>query len=253
MKTVMLILICIASIENEAVSQQNYIDVVYLKNGSVIKGMIIEQIPNETVRIKTLDGSSEIVCKMDDIEKIAKEETKGITNTELNNYENEENDLVRKNNTLKKNNKYEKSKFDGFFSADLNYRFGGEKIDGHIAYGGSIDAGYRLNNLLTIGGILSLNTGALPESYAKNISAFMYIIGGGVKYYLSNRNSISIYSGLSNYSINIKGSDGGSAFALYSRANFGLGNNFGIAPFVNVSFFEIETFFCTGVSVGYRF
>jgi len=73
MKTVLLILICIAFIKNEAVSQQNYIDVVYLKNGSVIKGIIIEQIPNETVRIKTLDGSSEMVCKMDDIQKITKE------------------------------------------------------------------------------------------------------------------------------------------------------------------------------------
>jgi hypothetical protein len=244
---------CVVFIENEAVSQQNFIDVVYLKNGSVIKGIIIEQIPNVTVKIKTLDGSSEIVCKMDDIEKIAKEETKRITNNELNNHENEENTFISKKNPFKKNNKYEKSKFDGFFSADLNYRFGGEKIDGHIAYGGSIDAGYRLNKLITIGGIISLNTGSLPESYIKNISAFMYIIGGGVKYYFSNRNSISIYSGLSNYSINVKGSDGESAFALYSRANFGLSDNFGIAPFVNASFFEIETFFCTGISVGYRF
>ncbi|MFW6203141.1 MAG: hypothetical protein ACOC30_02470 [Marinilabilia sp.] len=30
-----------------AFSQNNYRDIVHLKNGSVIKGMIIEQIPNK--------------------------------------------------------------------------------------------------------------------------------------------------------------------------------------------------------------
>ncbi len=51
---------------------QNYQEVVYLKNGSVIKGIITEQIPNESVTIKTSDGSV-IICKMEDVSKIAKE------------------------------------------------------------------------------------------------------------------------------------------------------------------------------------
>lgn len=52
---------------------QSYTEVVYLKNGSVIKGTIIEQVPNVSLKIKTNDGSL-IICKMDDVEKITKEE-----------------------------------------------------------------------------------------------------------------------------------------------------------------------------------
>ena len=51
---------------------EEYRDVVYLKNGSIIKGTIIEQIPNESLKIKTLDGSI-FVYEMDEISKISKE------------------------------------------------------------------------------------------------------------------------------------------------------------------------------------
>ncbi len=43
-------------------------DVVYLKNGSIIKGEIIEQIPNESMKIKTFDGSI-FVYAMNEIKK----------------------------------------------------------------------------------------------------------------------------------------------------------------------------------------
>jgi len=47
-------------------------DVVYLKDGSIIKGTIIEQIPNVSIKIKTKDGNV-FNYKMEQIEKIAKE------------------------------------------------------------------------------------------------------------------------------------------------------------------------------------
>ena len=53
-------------------SAQELQDVVYLKNGSIIRGIIIEQIPNKTLKIKTAD-SSVFVFKMDDIERITRE------------------------------------------------------------------------------------------------------------------------------------------------------------------------------------
>jgi len=58
-----------------AVYSQNvqYEDVVYLKNGSIIHGMIIEQIPNKTLKIKTADRNI-FVFEFDQIEKITKEE-----------------------------------------------------------------------------------------------------------------------------------------------------------------------------------
>jgi len=50
-----------------------YEDVVYLKNGSIIRGMIVEQIPNKTLKIKTADRNL-FVFEYDQIEKITKEE-----------------------------------------------------------------------------------------------------------------------------------------------------------------------------------
>lgn len=61
--------------ENKADNKSDYIDVVYLKNGGVIKGMIIEQTPNVQIKIQTKDGSI-FVYKFDEIEKITKEQSK---------------------------------------------------------------------------------------------------------------------------------------------------------------------------------
>lgn len=52
-----------------------YVDVVYLKNGSIIRGLIMEQIPNESLKIQTSDGSL-FVYKMEEVVKITKEEKK---------------------------------------------------------------------------------------------------------------------------------------------------------------------------------
>lgn len=55
-------------------AQTNYEDVIYLKNGSIIHGIIIEQIPNVSVKIKS--GPNVFFYKMDEIEKFTKEEIK---------------------------------------------------------------------------------------------------------------------------------------------------------------------------------
>lgn len=49
-------------------------DVVYLKNGSVIRGTIVEQVPNKYIKLKTSDDSI-WVFQMDEIEKFTKEES----------------------------------------------------------------------------------------------------------------------------------------------------------------------------------
>lgn len=47
-------------------------EVIYLKNGSVIRGIIVEQVPNQSLKIQTADGSL-FVFDMDEVEKITKE------------------------------------------------------------------------------------------------------------------------------------------------------------------------------------
>lgn len=51
---------------------QDYRDVVFLKNGSVIKGFYNELYPDDSLRLKTIDGGL-FICSMEDVERIAKE------------------------------------------------------------------------------------------------------------------------------------------------------------------------------------
>ncbi|MDP2693095.1 MAG: hypothetical protein Q8O88_05660 [bacterium] len=73
-------LIVFSFITTFMLAQNNYQDVVYLKNGSIIRGVIIEQVPNESIKIETSDRSI-FVYQMDEIEKITKEE-KAIAKTD---------------------------------------------------------------------------------------------------------------------------------------------------------------------------
>ncbi len=52
--------------------QNNYQDVVYLKNGDTIRGVIIEHVPNKSIKIKTEDKGV-LVYQMDEVEKLTKE------------------------------------------------------------------------------------------------------------------------------------------------------------------------------------
>ena len=62
-----LVLVC-----NFSYGQNNMEDVVYLKNGSIIRGIIIEQVPNQSIKIQTKDRNV-FVFKYDEIEKMTKE------------------------------------------------------------------------------------------------------------------------------------------------------------------------------------
>jgi len=56
---------------------QEVIDVVYLKNGDIVKGIIIENVPNNYIRIE-LEGGSILTYQYTEIEKFARElRTKG--------------------------------------------------------------------------------------------------------------------------------------------------------------------------------
>lgn len=54
---------------------QNVQEVVYLKNGSMVRGIVIEQIPNVSLKVQTSDGSI-FVYQMSEVERITKESIK---------------------------------------------------------------------------------------------------------------------------------------------------------------------------------
>jgi hypothetical protein len=73
MKKLFLLTFCLFTTLNTVFAQQfRYEEVIYLKNGSVIRGMIIEEIPNESYKIQTADRNI-FVYKISEITKITKE------------------------------------------------------------------------------------------------------------------------------------------------------------------------------------
>lgn len=79
-----LALLLFALITTVSFGQSNYQDVVYLKNGSIIKGTIIEQVPNKSIKIETADRSV-FAYQMDEIEKLTKEVIQGKSGGSLSN------------------------------------------------------------------------------------------------------------------------------------------------------------------------
>lgn len=72
MKRTILFLACLMGM-TFAFAQTSLQDVVYMKNGSIIRGDIIEMVPGETVKIMTADGSV-FVHDFADVEKFTKEQ-----------------------------------------------------------------------------------------------------------------------------------------------------------------------------------
>lgn len=74
-KSVLILLLILSSIIT--IAQNNIRDIVYLKNGSIIKGTIIELVPNKDIKIQTSDGSI-FVYEFDQVEKIEKDNVSNI-------------------------------------------------------------------------------------------------------------------------------------------------------------------------------
>lgn len=71
MKKFLLILAGVVLMTGSVFAQKQQ-DVVYLQNGSIVRGTIIEQVPNESVKIQTSDGSV-FFYAITDVEKMTKE------------------------------------------------------------------------------------------------------------------------------------------------------------------------------------
>ncbi len=77
-----LVLFLLGLITTLSFAQNNYQDVVYLKNGSIIRGVIIEQVPNKSIKIETVDRNI-FVFQMDEIEKYTKEQKQVISENSI--------------------------------------------------------------------------------------------------------------------------------------------------------------------------
>ena len=71
-RLISILFVAVFCVSEEGLGQQLE-DVVYLKNGSIIKGVIVEQIPGESVKLETRDGNV-FVFTMLEIAKITREQ-----------------------------------------------------------------------------------------------------------------------------------------------------------------------------------
>ena len=67
-----LLLFVLGLITTFSFGQNNYQDVVHLKNGRTVRGIIIEQVPNKSIKIETADKKV-LAFQLDEIEKFTKE------------------------------------------------------------------------------------------------------------------------------------------------------------------------------------
>ena len=118
-------------------AQSNYQDVVYLKNGSIIRGVIIEQVPNESLKIETADGNL-FVYKIDEVEKMTKERSI----------------LQTSQSALKKQKSEQSLNYDdvGIRKWYISLNAGANLIGDVVFPGGGFELGYYINpqNLLSV-------------------------------------------------------------------------------------------------------
>lgn len=79
MKRYFLILAAMLCFGIVAHARNNDQDIVYLKNGNIIRGTIIAQVPNKSIKIETADGNI-FVYQIGDIEKMTKEASAAVEN-----------------------------------------------------------------------------------------------------------------------------------------------------------------------------
>jgi hypothetical protein len=137
MKKTLCVLLCLIAGFNIVLLAQNKMqEVVYLKNGGMIKGMIVEVIPGQSLKIQTCDGSI-FVYSIDEVSKITKES------------------VSRNNHHTSSSHHSDVAGYRGF--VDFGYTIGtgtyynAERLELSTSYG------YQFNPYLFVGGGVGLN------------------------------------------------------------------------------------------------
>jgi hypothetical protein len=73
-----------ASITFTSLAQSNLVDVIYLKNGSIIRGIVVEQVPGQAIKLQTGDGNL-FVFEAEEILKMTREAATTVAPQRLDN------------------------------------------------------------------------------------------------------------------------------------------------------------------------
>ena len=164
-------IICMVLCNTLLAFAQNNQEIVYLKNGDKVKGIIIEEIPNTSIKVKTSNGSI-LVYSIHEIEKIISPED----------------EIFQKKFRFKQYNNnptYDKTGYKGFI--DFGGVIGiGNRGDGAIAV--STTHGYQFNPYFFFGAGIGIE-------YHMNWETFFIPFFADIKTYFLNKN-ISPFLGL---------------------------------------------------------
>jgi hypothetical protein len=221
-----LLLAVLAGLVSFLHAQQIMEEVVYLKKGSIIRGIIIEQVPNQTIKIQTADGSV-FAFDMDEVEKLTKEPVFGRRNVARNRRPVPEPYIPEQNRA-------------GRFSGMIQYAGLGyleyPLAESLVYFETSFVCGYRYRDFLFVGGGLGMEhiAGDFYDGYNLCVPVFV-----AVKVNM-NRKRVSPYFQLDvgeRYNTNEYFEDG-----LFIYPKIGLDFNLGMrkqrALFLSVSLFE---------------
>ena len=178
MKQITLLLIfCFISL---FIFAQDTHDVIYLKNGSVIKGQITELIPDKHVKIETSDGNI-FVYTFSDVEKIEKEAIGGLSSTKKETAKPAIVSIAGNINTNTKQGNIVVSGSTGIIAGFYNYKdvYDGETYDKYSMNTISLSPsfGYFIMDDLAVGlaSTISLNTYKDEDGDKSNQTTYMVI------------------------------------------------------------------------------
>lgn len=138
--------ICLSA--NTLLAQDNLEDVVYLKNGNIYRGLIIEQVPGESIKIKTIGGNV-FGVQISDIQKLTKEEkivltspTSSSSSTSVSNTNSSVNPVVNDTMVVRVRKPWERKR--GYLM-QVNF------IADFLEFGVRVVNGYKINRYAQIG------------------------------------------------------------------------------------------------------
>ena len=185
-----LFVLVISAMASMAIAQ----DVVYLKNGSVIKGSVLEIVPEQSIKIQTSDGSI-FVYQMNEVDRIQRD----AKNQKQQEEEEETEDYLERG-------------FRGLVDFGAHVGFGDGEDNYQIS--AAFTGGYQINRMLFVGAGVAPTLNLFDDEYYDEVeTAFLLPIYSAIRLDFINKKVTPYLDGRIGYYINTEDIDYGGLYA----------------------------------------
>ena len=177
-------------------------DVVYLKNGSVIKGSVIEMIPNQSIKVQTADGSL-FVYQMNEVDRIERDvKAKSHQSIDEDDFEGD----------------YLERGFRGLIDLGAHFGFGDAEDSYQIS--AAFTGGYQINRMLFVGAGVAPTLNLFDNEYYDEVeTTFLLPIYSAIRLDFINKKVTPFIDGRIGYYLNTEDMD---LNGLYAYAGAGV-------------------------------